>query len=111
MPSRAKFQAARMRMKLLARKITTIVAIIWLSAAVLALAAWLGSRWWLTMEKAKYQKELNSLSISDGVVTSQLIKYRAKFLEKVLIDRFEYYEAFSKVGNCFQIRWSLKILF
>ena len=61
------------------------------------------------MEKAKYQKELNSfLSISDGVVTSQLIKYRAKFLEKVLIDRFEYYEAFSKVGKLFSDKVVIK---
>lgn len=102
MPSQAKFQAARMRMKELSKKITTIMVVVWLLAVLLMLLVWFSTRWWLTAENNKYQKEMNAfLSMSDSVVTSQVIKYRAKLLGKILADRFEYYEAFSKIGKLF----------
>ncbi|KKR68062.1 MAG: hypothetical protein UU09_C0016G0013 [Microgenomates group bacterium GW2011_GWA2_40_6] len=102
MPSQAKFQAARMKMKELSRKVITIMAVGWLLAVLLMLIVWFSVKWWLTVEKNKYQKEINAFSsMSDSVVTSQVIKYRAKLLGKILVDRFEYYEAFSKIGKLF----------
>ena len=102
MPSQAKFQAARMKMKELAKKVTTTMAVVWLLAVLLMMIAWLSTKWWLTVENNKYQKEINAfLSMSEVTVTSQVIKYRAKLLGKILADRFEYYEAFSKIGKLF----------
>jgi len=102
MPSQAKFQVARIRMKEIAKKTTTVIVVVWLSAALLMLMAWFSAKWWLTMENNKFQKEQKAfLSMSDSVVTSQVVKYRAKLLGKILADRFEYYEAFSKIGKLF----------
>jgi len=102
MPSQAKFQAARMRMKGISKKVTTIMIIVWFSAVLLILTAWFLTKWWLTVENKKYQKEMSAFSsISEVTTTSQLVKYRAKLLGKILADRFEYYEAFSKIGKLF----------
>jgi hypothetical protein len=102
LPSQAKFQAERMRMEKLAKKILIIVAIVWVVAAVLIFAFWGGSGFVLGKEKDKYKKAVSSyLSLSDEVITSQLIKYRAKVLGKVLSDRFEYSTAFKKVSGLF----------
>jgi hypothetical protein len=102
LPSQAKFQAVLMRMKGLAKRTTTILIIVWLSVVLIVSILWLGGRWWLESAKANYQKELNSfLSMSEVTVTSQIVKFRAKLLGKILADRFEYYGAFSKVSKLF----------
>lgn len=102
LPNQAKFQASRIRVKGMVKKITTTAVVIWLSVVVVVLAAWFGSRGWLTIEKNRNQKETAAfLSMSEVTTTSRLLKYRAKFLGKILADRFEYYEAFSRVGKLF----------
>lgn len=109
LPSQAKFQAVKMRMKALAKKITIGVALIWLVVVLTVLTALFGGKWMLNSEKTKYQREMNAfLTMSDSIVTSQIIKFRAKLLGKILTDRFEYYNAFSRVGKLFSAETVIK---
>ncbi len=102
LPSQAKFQMDKIKATALSRKIMTIFLITFIVITILVLGVEQGAKWVLNLQSNKYQSAMNSyLQSSTEIVTSQLIKFRAKLLGKVLADRFEYADAFGVVGNIF----------
>lgn len=102
LPSQAKFQAAKIKYQKLANKISIIMITVWLVLGMGVVGWYFGSQWWLKSEKNKYNQAVtNMMSMKDEVIGSQLIKFRAKILGKVLNERFEYSEAFNLVNNLF----------
>lgn len=102
LPSQAKFQMEKIRTILLTRKILLIFLVIWVVVVLLLISVEKLANWQLTNENNKYKKLVTDyLQLSNEIVVSQTIKFRAKLLGKVLLDRFEYADAFMVVGTVF----------
>jgi hypothetical protein len=102
LPSQAKFQAAKMKIAKKSKKLMVAVAVIYLIVALAVFGAFGGALWWRSREMGKYQNSLTALTgMKTEVLNTQLVKYRAKILGKVLNERFEYGQAFTLVGEIF----------
>lgn len=102
LPSEAKFQAQRIRLKSIINNFLWIVGGIW----ILLLISTFG--WWFFLNlrsdqlNKKYQSRLADYkSRIDDVALTQKIKYQAKVVAKVLGSRFEYGEAMSLAATVF----------
>lgn len=102
LPSQAKFQAARMKLKAILRRYMSFALVLWVTLIIVTVVLYFGSDLILTSQNKKYQQALTSYkSLSQEIILSQLLKYRAKVLGQVLDSRFEYSSAFEKVNSIF----------
>lgn len=101
-PSKAKFQAARIKLQKQVRLTLTIVLALWTAVGV-TLFSWEGvvRLRFNKVTAAKALAEENYRSMKDDIVTSQQLKYRAKMVGGVLNDRFEYGKSFEIINSLF----------
>lgn len=102
LPSEAKFQAAKIKLK---KKINTFMWLFsgfWLVLIMIIFIIWFWGKTSLNSNEKTYQKTLkNYQSMVGNVVISQQIKFQAKLVGKLLGDRFEYGSAVKKVMQLF----------
>lgn len=102
LPSQAKFQASKMKLKATLRKYMLWVSIVWATIVVGVLVMYFGSDLVLKVQNNNYDKALASYKgMSQDIVLTQLLKYRAKVVGQVLSNRFEYSSAFMMVNSIF----------
>jgi len=102
LPSQAKFQADKIKLKKTIRHYEIMALGGWLVFLIGALVLFFGSGFILSASQKKYQQAVNVFqSDTEGIVLNQLLKYRAKALGQVLNDRFEYAASFEKVSSIF----------
>ena len=103
LPSQAKFQAAKIKLKKTLYYYMSVAGVLWLAVVIILIVLYFGSDYILSLQNKKYEQAFNSLqSLSTNIVTSQLLKYRTKVLGEVLDDRFEYSTAFNKINSLFK---------
>jgi len=102
LPSQAKFQAAKMKLKAILRRYMMTALFIWLAIVTVVVILFFGSGLILNVQNKKYQQALSSYqSLSQDIILNQLLKYRAKVLGQVLKERFEYSSAFERINSIF----------
>ena len=102
LPSQAKFQADKIKLKKTIRHYEMMVLGGWLLLVVGTFVLFFGSGFLLNNSQKKYQQAVNIFqSDTEGIVLNQLLKYRAKALGQVLNDRFEYAASFEKINSIF----------
>ncbi len=102
LPSQAKFQAFKVKIK---KKVVVFIwglCITWFSVTLVIFGFWFVAQTSLKREEKLYNRELEAYkSLSERVVLSEQIKYRAKLVGEVLGQRFEYGDAINRVNNLF----------
>ncbi|MEI8067774.1 MAG: hypothetical protein WCG91_02340 [Candidatus Shapirobacteria bacterium] len=102
LPSRAKFQAAKIKLKKTIMSFVWIFVFTWVALLTVVLAIFFISKFSLDLTSKKYTSEQNQYkALADDVSISYQIKYRAKLVGKVLKDRFEYGNSITKIYNIF----------
>ncbi len=102
LPSQAKFQADKIKLKKTIRHYEVMVLGGWLVFLIGAFVLFFGSGFILSQSQKKYQQAVNIFqSDTEGIVLNQMLKYRAKALGQVLNERFEYAASFEKVASIF----------
>jgi len=102
LPSEAKFQAQRIRLKGLINNFLWVIGGIWFLLLVAAFGWWFFLNFRVSQLDKKYQSKLNDYkSRIEEVALTQKIKYQAKIVAKVLESRFEYGRAMSLVNTVF----------
>lgn len=102
LPSQAKFQADKIKLKKTIRHYEVMALGAWLFLLIGAFVLYFGSGFILSQSQKKYQQAVNIFqSDTEGIVLNQMLKYRAKALGQVLKDRFEYAASFEKVASIF----------
>ena len=102
LPSEAKFQAQRMKIKGLVSNFLWIIGGIWLLLLIVAFGGGFFLNLRINQLNKNYQAKLNDYkSRINEVALTQKIKYQAKVVAKVLDTRFEYGEAMNLVNNLF----------
>lgn len=100
LPSQAKFQLARTKLREKLLVVMVVVIVVWLLAS---LSIWV---WWIIQNqkyksaKVDYEKvSLEYKNRKDELLTSYKLKYQAKMVGKVLASRFEYGKAITSINN------------
>lgn len=105
LPSQAKFQVARMKLRKTLRRYMAIALIGWVAVVIVVAVLYFGSDFILKLQNKKYDGALSSYqNMSSDIILNQLLKYRAKVLGQVLKDRFEYSAAFERINSIFSNR-------
>jgi hypothetical protein len=100
LPSQAKFQAARMKLKGVLRKYMTFALVLWLAIVILVIVLYFGSGYVLDLQNKKYKQALTDFQgKSEEIIVNQLLKYRTKVLGQVMKDRYEYSVSFEKLNS------------
>lgn len=108
-PSKAKFQAARIRIQKQVKLIITIVLAVWAaSAAILFLLTGIMKVRMNSASANQKKVQQNYSSLQDNIVTSQKLKYKAKMVGGALNNRFEYGTSFETINNLFPPTINLK---
>lgn len=103
LPNQAKFQAERMKLQALFKKIMIYAIVVWVMIVVIVGGLYFGSDYVLSLEEKKYSQTLASYkAMAPEVIAGQTLKYRAKMLGQVLKERFEYSAAFERVNSLFK---------
>lgn len=109
LPSEAKFQAARLKLKARVNMVMLVVSIIWVLGLVVVFFLWFLTKLTLASDEKKYKKAAADFQgISDTVRNSEQLKYRAKIVGKILNLRFEYGKAFQTIVGLFPPEISLE---
>lgn len=102
LPSEAKFQAQKMKIKAIINNFLWIVGGIWVLLILITFGTGFFLNFKLSSVNKKYQAKLNDYkSKMEEIVLTQKIKYQAKVVAKVLDSRFEYGESMNLVSNIF----------
>ena len=102
LPSQAKFQAAKIKLKKKVKILVWVLVIFWVVFLLVIFSLWFIVKTKLSIVDRKYKGALNQFqSMKSDVLTNQQIKYQAKLVGKVLADRFEYGEAMEKINKFF----------
>jgi len=109
LPSQAKFQAARMKVKAKVNQIMVVVVGVWVLGLVVVFSLWFWTKIGLAADEKKYKKAaVDFQGISDTVLNSEQLKYRAKLVGEILNKRFEYGKAFQTIKTLFPAIISLE---
>lgn len=109
LPNQAKFRIDEMRSVTLSKKFLKIFLFVWVILVSIVFALLQGEMWWLSKKNEQYKVVSDSyLQSANEIVISQMIKFRAKLLGKVLTERFEYADAFGVVGKIFDSKIKIK---
>jgi hypothetical protein len=102
LPSQAKFQAAKIRLEKKVRLAMVIMVSVWVLIVGVTMLFNIIFKVRVNLVQAQFDKARNDyMSMSDNIVTSQRLKYKAKLVGGVLKDRFEYGEAFGLIKDLF----------
>lgn len=102
LPSQAKFQADKIKLKKTIRHYELIVLEFWLAIVIGVFVLFFTAGFILNNNQKKYQQRVNIFqNNTEGIVLNQMLKYRAKALGQVLKDRFEYATSFEIVASIF----------
>jgi hypothetical protein len=102
LPSQAKFQAAKIKLQKKVRLILMVMVSVWVLVLGVTFVINIVSKVRINIVQAQYDKARNDyMSMSDNIVTSQRLKYKAKLVGGVLKDRFEYGKAFGRIIDLF----------
>jgi hypothetical protein len=102
LPSEAKFQAQRIKIKGLINNFLWVIGGVWVLLLVLSFGWWFFLNFRVGQLNKKYQNKLTEYkSRIDEVALTQKVKYQAKVVAKVLNSRFEYGEAMDLVSKVF----------
>lgn len=102
LPSQARFQAYKIKLEKKVRMILIAMVSVWVLVVGTVLVLNLISKIRVSVVQAQFEKVRKEyMSMSDNIVTSQKLKYKAKLVGGVLNDRFEYGEAFKNITNLF----------
>ncbi len=102
LPTRAKFQATKIKLQSKVRLIMVVMATVWVAAAGIILTLNVTMKIRNNALSTKYQKaSADYLAMTDNIVSSQRLKYKAKIVGELLNKRFEYGKAFESVINLF----------
>lgn len=100
LPSQAKFQLAKTKLKEKLLVVMVVVVLIWLVAS---LSIWV---WWIIQNQKYKSTKLDYEKVSveyknrkDELLTSYKLKYQAKMVGRVLASRFEYGKAITNINN------------
>lgn len=109
LPSVAKFQAAKMKLKKIISQAMIVFLSFWILSAVI-IFGWLGiNSFLLKQAETKNTKALNNYkSLATSVVLSKKNKYQAKLVGQVLKERFEYGSLIKKITDFFPENISLE---
>jgi len=102
LPNRAKFQADKLELKKKVNKVVIMAGGVWLFVLVVVFGLWGWAKISLqTADKKRTKTENEYKALSQLIVASQQLKYRAKQVGEVLASRFEYSKAFNRMNNIF----------
>ncbi len=102
LPSEAKFQAERMRLKKLINNFLWVLSGIWLVGVIILLGLSLLGQLRLNQLQKNYKKSIDQYkSLAGDVIISQKVKNQAKIVATVLMSRFEYGSSMEKIKNIF----------
>ena len=102
LPSKAKFEASRIKLKHNINMAIVVVVAVWLAGAMVVLGLNVYATFRVNAASSQLQKNKESyIALADNIVTSQRLKYKAKAVGGVLSNRFEYGMAFERVKNLF----------
>lgn len=105
LPSEAKFQAERMRLKKMVNNIIWGMGGVWLIAVIAVLGLNLFGQLSLNQLNKKYQKSADQYkSLTQDILLTQQVKQQAKVVAAVLQKRFEYGSSMEKIKNLFSDR-------
>ncbi|HPD44779.1 MAG TPA: hypothetical protein PK131_01195 [Candidatus Woesebacteria bacterium] len=100
LPSQAKFQLAKTKLKNQLLILMVTLTGIWLTASILIWGWWLVRQRQLKVIQTAYnQVAAEYKNRGEDLLTSHRLKYQAKMVGKVLAARFEYGEAITNVNN------------
>lgn len=102
LPSRAKFQALKIKLKKKVVYFMWVFGGLWLVGVGAVLVVWLVLKLGLEADKKKYKKLLMQYqSMEESAVASERLKYNSKLVSQVLEERFEYGESIRKMSSLF----------
>ncbi|MBP9817959.1 hypothetical protein KBC75_04395 [Candidatus Shapirobacteria bacterium] len=102
LPSQARFQASKVKLKLKARTVMAVLVVVWMVVMVGTYTAELIVNARLKMLTNKKNSAIASVNaMSEQVMVNQNLKYKSKLVGKALSQRFEYGKAFEKVNSLF----------
>jgi Tfp pilus assembly protein PilN len=102
LPSSAKFQASKVKLQKSVRKIAIWIIAGWVAVALIIFALTLVVKIRTVVAESQLKKAKDAyLAMSDNIITSQILKYRAKTVGQVLDSRFEYGKAFEEMNGLF----------
>jgi len=108
-PSKAKFQADRIKIQKQVRLVITVVLAIWAASATSLFLLTGVMKVRLNSASVNQKKvQQNYSSLQDNIVTSQKLKYKAKMVGGALNNRFEYGTSFETINNLFPPTINLK---
>jgi hypothetical protein len=102
LPSRAKFQANQIRLKRLAAQYMIFLGVIWVVIVLITAVIWVGGQSMLRTAEGKCINSMNQYKeMTEEVVVNQRLKYQAKIVDEVLLNRFEYGETLKRLNSIF----------
>jgi Tfp pilus assembly protein PilN len=102
LPSGAKFQAAKVKLQKKIRTAVVAIVSVWVGVAIVIFGLTIVIKLRTTTVEAQFKRaQSDYLAMSDNIVTSQTLKYRAKIVGEVLANRFEYGKAFEEINSLF----------
>lgn len=108
-PSKAKFQAARIKIQRQVKLAFTIILALWAASAAILFSLTGIMKVRMNSVSANQKKvQQNYSSMQDNIVTSQRLKYKAKMVGGALNSRFEYGTSFEIINNLFPPSINLK---
>jgi hypothetical protein len=108
LPSRAKFQAVKIKLKNNIILFVWIFVFTWVSLLTVVFAIFFVVNFNLSTSQKKYVSQQNQYKgLAEDVSISYQIKYRAKLVGKVLKDRFEYGSTIKKIYEIFSSNISI----
>jgi hypothetical protein len=109
LPSQAKFQAERMRLKAVINNFLWIFGGVWVLLVIVIFLLELVLNFSLKKFNNDYKKVSTQYqSLAENMVLTQKIKYQAKVVAKVLSDRFEYGKSMKLVKSLFSEKLLIK---
>jgi hypothetical protein len=109
LPSKAKFQAAKIKLKQKINLAMTIILVVWLLSGgiILLFSGILKSK--INAANVTKKNIVDSYGLlKDDIITSQKLKYKAKMVGGVLNSRFEYGKSFEIINGLFPPAINLK---
>lgn len=102
LPSQARFQAAKIKLEKKVRFVLVIIVSLWIVVVGVVLVLNIISKIRVNVVQAQFDKaKKDYMAMSDSIVNSQRLKYKAKLVGEVLNERFEYGKAFEMVSKLF----------
>lgn len=102
LPSQAKFQAARIKLKARIKIFLIGISSLWLILIMVVVGMWMVSNAKVNTSVKKYNEAVKQyVSLSNNVTLSERLKYQAKLVGKILNERFQYSTPLRNVSKLF----------